>query len=71
MVGQLKEEEEVIVGNAALCLGHMTSVKKVVVKLVKTNIIQHLLVKARDGQRPAAQHNCAILIAKLSQGDHR
>ncbi|KAJ8316038.1 hypothetical protein KUTeg_006052 [Tegillarca granosa] len=41
------------------------------IALVKTDIIKELLVLARDGKRPTVQQNCAILIAKLAQGDSR
>ena len=58
-------------GNAALCLSHCTQVPKVCTALTKTDIIKELLVLARDGKRPAVQQNCAILIAKLAQGDSK
>ncbi len=58
-------------GNAALCLSHLTTLHGVCHKLTKTNIIQHLLVLARDGRKSDVQHNCAILLAKLAQGDQR
>lgn len=67
----LKSQDEVIIGNAALCLSHCTQVPKVCQALVKTEIIKELLVLARDGKRPTVQQNCAILIAKLAQGDSR
>ena len=40
LVGLLKHEDEAIVGNAALCLSHLTDLPKVPAKLTKTNIIQ-------------------------------
>ena len=67
----LKSPDESVVGNAALCLSHCADLPKVGKALVKTNIMMELLVLARDKTKPTVQHNCAILIAKLSQGDHR
>ena len=40
LVGLLKHEDEAIVGNAALCLSHLTDLPKMPAKLTKTNIIQ-------------------------------
>ena len=70
-MSHLKSEDEVIVGNAALCLSHCTQIPQVCSVLVMTDIIKELLVLARDGRRPAVQQNCAILIAKLAQGDSK
>lgn len=67
----LKSEDEIVVGNSALCLSHCTQVPKVCASLTKTDIMKDLLVLARDGKRPAVQQNCAILIAKLSYGDSK
>ncbi|XP_013378926.1 tetratricopeptide repeat protein 12-like [Lingula anatina] len=71
LVELLKSQDEIVVGNAALCLAHLAENHRVCQKLVKTNIIQHLLVIVRDGKRTGVQENCAILIAKLTQGDTR
>ncbi|XP_067675024.1 tetratricopeptide repeat protein 12-like [Haliotis asinina] len=65
----LIDEDEVVVGNAALCLSHCVLVPKAAKVLTKTDIIKELLVLARDGKKSAVQQNCAILIAKLTQGD--
>ncbi|XP_071094607.1 tetratricopeptide repeat protein 12-like [Haliotis cracherodii] len=65
----LNDEDEVVVGNAALCLSHCVLVPKAAKVLTKTDIIKELLVLARDGKQSAVQQNCAILIAKLTQGD--
>ncbi|XP_069115192.1 tetratricopeptide repeat protein 12-like [Argopecten irradians] len=67
----LKADDEILIGNSALSLGHCTQVPKVCAALAKTDVIKDLLVLARDGKRPAVQQNCAILIAKLAQGDSR
>ena len=40
LVGLLKHDDEAIIGNAALCLSHLTDLPKVPGKLTKTNIIQ-------------------------------
>ncbi|KAK3107524.1 hypothetical protein FSP39_016660 [Pinctada imbricata] len=71
LIKLLKSEDEVVIGNAALCLGHTTQVPKVCAALTKTDILKDLLVLARDGTKPGLQKNCAILIAKLAQGDTR
>ncbi|KAH9524386.1 hypothetical protein Btru_054375 [Bulinus truncatus] len=63
--------DEVVIGNAALCLSHLIQLKKVCSKLTKSNIIQKLLELARDGKKPTVQSNCAILVGKLVQGDSR
>ncbi|KAK0053257.1 tetratricopeptide repeat protein 12 [Biomphalaria pfeifferi] len=47
----LAMEDEVVIGNAALCLSHLCQVKQVCSKLTKTNIIQKLLELARDGRK--------------------
>ena len=71
LVKCIKSTDESVIGNAALCLGHCTQVPKVCAALTKTDIMKDLLVLARDGKRPQLQQNCAILIAKLAQGDTR
>lgn len=71
LIKQLKSDDETVVGNAALCLSHCTQVPKVCAALSKTDIIKELLVLARDGNKSGLQQNCAILIAKLAQGDKR
>ncbi|XP_012940902.1 tetratricopeptide repeat protein 12 [Aplysia californica] len=71
LLNLLNSEDENTLGNCALCLSHICAVDKVCSKLTKTNIIQRLLVLARDGRKPNVQSNCAILIGKLAQGDAR
>jgi hypothetical protein len=71
LIKQLKTDDETVIGNAALCLSHCTQVPKVCAALSKTDIIKDLLVLARDGNKAGLQQNCAILIAKLAQGDKR
>ena len=65
----LKTKDEGDVGNAALCLSHCTQVAGVCSSLAQTDIIKETLVWARDGKKNAVQQNCAILLAKLAQGD--
>ncbi|KAL5019508.1 hypothetical protein ScPMuIL_002400 [Solemya velum] len=67
----LKNTDDAVVGNAALCLSHCAQVNKVCAALAKTEIIQDLLALARETERHKIQQNCAILIAKLAQGDTR
>ncbi|XP_041373600.1 tetratricopeptide repeat protein 12-like [Gigantopelta aegis] len=71
LMGLLKSDDEVVVGNAALCLSHCCQVQKAATDLVQTAIIKDLLILTRDGRRAAVQQNCAILIAKLAQADNR
>jgi len=71
VVGLLTDSDDVVVGNAALCLSHCVEVRRACKALTKTNIIMDLLMLARDQAKPSVQHNCAILIAKLAQGDER
>ena len=72
LIAQLKHADEMIVGNAALALGHcVTSSKDLSSKMADSNVVMELLVLARDGRKTTAQHNCAILIAKLCQTDSR
>ena len=69
LLQQLKHADEVIVGNSALCLGHCVASSAALCKqLADSNIIMDLLILARDQHKTTAQHNCAILIAKLCQG---
>jgi len=74
LVGLLLSHEhydDLVIGNAALCLSHCISLPSAVRQLTKavagSEIIMTLLVLARDQAKPTVQHNCAILIAKLVQ----
>ncbi|GFN94736.1 tetratricopeptide repeat protein 12, partial [Plakobranchus ocellatus] len=87
LLNRLTDTDEAVVGNAALCLSHLTKDgesdrdsgsgskqtlgARVCSRLTKTNIIQKLLTLARDGRKTALQGNCAILLGKLAQGDSR
>ncbi|GFR70697.1 tetratricopeptide repeat protein 12 [Elysia marginata] len=86
LLNQLTNQDETIVGNAALCLSHLTQDSeldsadksskqtlgaRVCARLAKTNIVQRLLTLARDGRNSTLQGNCAILLGKLAQGDSR
>jgi len=63
--------DDVVVGNAALCLSHCvhlpSAVSQVTAAARNTDLIMTLLLLARDQAKPTVQHNCAILIAKLVQ----
>ncbi|KAK7092856.1 tetratricopeptide repeat protein 12-like [Littorina saxatilis] len=65
----LNTKDEGNVGNAALCLSHCTQVAGVCSWLAQTDIVKATLIWARDGKKSAVQQNCAILLAKLAQGD--
>ena len=69
VLGLLKDSEDVVVGNAALCLSHCVQLRRACKALTKTNIVMDLLVLARDQSKPTVQHKCAIAIAKLANGD--
>ncbi|KAK3758583.1 hypothetical protein RRG08_041233 [Elysia crispata] len=87
LLSHLKAHDEAVVGNAALCLSHLTKDTaelegkdsdskqtlgaSVCSRLVKTNIVQKLLTLARDGRNSVLQGNCAILLGNLAQGDKR
>jgi len=71
LVGLLKDEDDMIVGNAALGISLCSEVPKVAEKLTKTQIVKHLLTLARDSSKPEVRENCAILLAKLAQRDSR
>ncbi|XP_052806639.1 tetratricopeptide repeat protein 12-like [Mya arenaria] len=71
LIKRLQDKDEAVVGNAALCLSHCAQGHKVCAALTNTDIIKELLVLARDGRKLELQQNCAILIAKLAQGDQR
>jgi len=63
--------DDVLIGNAALCLSHCVHLPSAVDQLTTAagnpDIVMSLLVLARDQAKPTVQHNCAILIAKLVQ----
>ncbi|XP_060036032.1 tetratricopeptide repeat protein 12 isoform X2 [Erinaceus europaeus] len=62
----LNSEDEILVGNAALCLGNCAEVPYTATSLLKTNIVQVLLKQAAsDTQKTAVQLNAGIALGKL------
>jgi len=61
--------DDVLIGNTALCLSHCVQLPAAVQQLTKAarsaDLMMTLLLLARDQAKPTVQHNCAILIAKL------
>ncbi|XP_035303355.1 tetratricopeptide repeat protein 12 isoform X1 [Cricetulus griseus] len=68
----LESEDEILAGNAALCLGNCMEVPSAASSLLKTNIIQILLKLAgNDSQRTAVQLNAGIALGKLCTAEPR
>lgn len=68
----LSSEDEVLVGNAALCLGNCMEVPQVASTLLKTDIVQVLLKLAGgDAQKTAVQLNAGIALGKLCTAEPR
>ncbi|KAG8518989.1 Tetratricopeptide repeat protein 12 [Galemys pyrenaicus] len=62
----LSSEDEILVGNAALCLGNCVEVPQASATLLNTDIVQVLLKQAgSDSQRTAVQLNAGIALGKL------
>ncbi|XP_037019038.2 tetratricopeptide repeat protein 12 [Artibeus jamaicensis] len=68
----LSSEDEVLVGNAALCLGNCMEVPQVASTLLKTDIVQVLLKLAgSDAQKTAVPLNAGIALGKLCTAEPR
>nr|XP_051705204.1 tetratricopeptide repeat protein 12 isoform X2 [Oryctolagus cuniculus]XP_051705206.1 tetratricopeptide repeat protein 12 isoform X2 [Oryctolagus cuniculus] len=68
----LGSEDEVLVGNAALCLGNCMEVPHVAASLLKTDLVQVLLKLAGgDAQKTAVQLNAGIALGKLCTAEPR
>lgn len=68
----LSSEDEIVVGNAALCLGNCVEVPYAALPLLKTDIVQVLLRHAGgDAQKTAVQLNAGIALAKLCTAEPR
>ncbi|XP_008830976.1 tetratricopeptide repeat protein 12 isoform X3 [Nannospalax galili] len=68
----LSSEDEVLVGNAALCLGNCMEVPNAAPCLLKTDIVQVLLKLAgSDSQKAAVQLNAGIALGKLCTAEPR
>ncbi|XP_033060420.1 tetratricopeptide repeat protein 12 isoform X4 [Trachypithecus francoisi] len=66
MMKLLSSEDEVLVGNAALCLGNCMEVPNVASSLLKTDLLQVLLrLTGSDTQKTAVQVNAGIALGKL------
>ena len=65
----LQEKDEIVVGNAALCLSHCISTPGLVDLLSNTDTLKDLLILTRDASKKDVKENCAILIAKLCQAN--
>lgn len=68
----LSSEDEILVGNAALCLGNCMEVPQAASSLLKTDIVQVLLKLAGgDAQKTAVQLNAGITLGKLCTAEPR
>ncbi|XP_037697409.1 tetratricopeptide repeat protein 12 isoform X2 [Choloepus didactylus] len=68
----LSSEDEILVGNAALCLGNCMEVPNVASSLLKTDIVKVLLKHAGgDAQKTAVQLNAGIALGKLCTAEPR
>nr|XP_010332841.1 tetratricopeptide repeat protein 12 isoform X1 [Saimiri boliviensis boliviensis] len=72
MMKLLSSEDEVLVGNAALCLGNCMEVPNVASSLLKTDLVQVLLrLAGSDTQKTAVQVNAGIALGKLCTAEPR
>ncbi|XP_062950465.1 tetratricopeptide repeat protein 12 [Cynocephalus volans] len=68
----LRVENEVVVGNAALCLGNCMEVPSAASSLLKTDVVRVLLKLAGgDAQKTAVQLNAGIALGKLCTAEPR
>nr|XP_019608904.1 PREDICTED: tetratricopeptide repeat protein 12 isoform X2 [Rhinolophus sinicus] len=68
----LSSEDEILVVNAAFCLGNCMEVPQVATSLLKTDIVQVLLKLAgSDARNAALQLNAGIALAKLCTAEPR
>nr|XP_057935961.1 tetratricopeptide repeat protein 12 [Doryrhamphus excisus] len=64
--------DEMVSGNAALCLAHCLELKDIASNLLGTDIVLQLLRHAAgDAKRTAVQQNAAIALGKLCQSEPR
>ncbi|KAL1781814.1 hypothetical protein HispidOSU_011586 [Sigmodon hispidus] len=72
LISLLDSEDEILVGNAALCFGNCMEVPSAASSLLKTNIVQVLLkLAASDSQKTAVQLNAGIALGKLCTAEPR
>ncbi|KAM5246751.1 tetratricopeptide repeat protein 12 isoform 2-T2 [Ctenodactylus gundi] len=68
----LSSEDEIVVGNAALCLGSCMEVPGAALSLLKTDVVQVLLkLASSDSQKTDVQLNAGIALGKLCTADPR
>jgi hypothetical protein len=68
----LSSEDEVLVGNAALCLGNCMEVPSAASSLLKTDLVKVLLKLAGgDSQKTTVQLNAGIALGKLCTAEPR
>ncbi|XP_019520776.1 PREDICTED: tetratricopeptide repeat protein 12 [Hipposideros armiger] len=68
----LSSEDEILVGNAALCLGNCMEVPQVATSLLKTDVVPVLLKLAgSDARQTAVQLNAGIALGKLCTAEPR
>ncbi|XP_077636652.1 tetratricopeptide repeat protein 12 isoform X1 [Crocuta crocuta] len=72
LMSLLSSEDEIVVANAALCLGNCMEVPRAASSLLKTDVVQLLLRHAGgDAQRTAVQLNAGIALGKLCTAEPR
>jgi len=73
LVQLLHSEDEVIIGNTALCLGHCADMKEVSQHLAGVNGVVEILLKhaTNDELSNEVKQNSAICLAKLATADKR
>ncbi|XP_049713046.1 tetratricopeptide repeat protein 12 [Elephas maximus indicus] len=68
----LSSEDDILVGNAALCLGNCMEVPNAASSLLKTEIVKILLKHAGgDAQKTAVQLNAGVALGKLCTAEPR
>lgn len=68
----LNSEDEVLAGNAALCLGNCMEVPQVATSLLQTDLVQVLLKLAGGNtEKTAVQLNAGIALGKLCTAEPR
>ncbi|XP_062817130.1 tetratricopeptide repeat protein 12 isoform X2 [Anolis carolinensis] len=68
----LRSQNDVVVGNAAFCLGKCLEVPGMATNLLDTNVVKILLkVAGREAEKTQAQENAAIALGKLCNADAR
>lgn len=72
LMSLLSSEDEIVVANAALCLGNCMEVPRAASSLLKTDVVQLLLRHAGgDAQRTAVQLNAGIALGRLCTAEPR